>query len=314
MSFKNFILLIATLLMALFLLFYGEVGFTNNSELLWQIRMPKIVSCFFAGGMLATAGLLMQIFFQNPLAGPDILGVSSGSSLFVALWMLVGASLNPIFLSIGVSAMSFLGAMSVFALLLFLIHKNLSRVSLIIVGLLISSFASSCISLLVNLSSASSLKNFLMWSMGSFRNLTLVDLPEFIFFSMLAIIPLIFIKKPLNQFLLSEHYAQSMGVNVKKMKYVFVTMAALMISIVTHFCGPVGFIGIISPHLARHFHKRSNLDQLLPASFFMGAILAFLAEIILVLLPESLISVNAILGIIGAPLIVYFIAHQRDLK
>jgi iron complex transport system permease protein len=314
MNFKNFILLIATLLMALFLLFYGEVGFTNNSELLWLIRVPKIVSCFFAGGMLATAGLLMQIFFQNPLAGPDILGVSSGSSLFVALWMLVGASLNPIFLSIGVSAMSFLGAMSVFALLLFLIHKNLSRVSLIIVGLLISSFASSCISLLVNLSSASSLKNFLMWSMGSFRNLTLVDLPEFIFFSMLAIIPLIFIKKPLNQFLLSEHYAQSMGVNVKKMKYVFVTMAALMISIVTHFCGPVGFIGIISPHLARHFHKRSNLDQLLPASFFMGAILAFLAEIILVLLPESLISVNAILGIIGAPLIVYFIAHQRDLK
>jgi iron complex transport system permease protein len=314
MSFKNFILLIATLLMALFLLFYGEVGFTNNSELLWQIRMPKIVSCFFAGGMLATAGLLMQIFFQNPLAGPDILGVSSGSSLFVALWMLVGASLNPIFLSIGVSAMSFLGAMSVFALLLFLIHKNLSRVSLIIVGLLISSFASSCISLLVNLSSASSLKNFLMWSMGSFRNLTLVDLPEFIFFSMLAIIPLIFIKKPLNQFLLSEHYAQSMGVNVKKMKYIFVTMAALMISVVTHFCGPVGFIGIISPHLARHFHKRSNLDQLLPASFFMGAILAFIAEIILVLLPESLISVNAILGIIGAPLIVYFIAHQRDLK
>ena len=314
MSFKNFILLIATLLMALFLLFYGEVGFTNNSELLWQIRVPKIVSCFFAGGMLATAGLLMQIFFQNPLAGPDILGVSSGSSLFVALWMLVGASLNPIFLSIGVSAMSFLGAMSVFALLLFLIHKNLSRVSLIIVGLLISSFASSCISLLVNLSSASSLKNFLMWSMGSFRNLTLVDLPEFIFFSMLAIIPLIFIKKPLNQFLLSEHYAQSMGVNVKKMKYIFVTMAALMISVVTHFCGPVGFIGIISPHLARHFHKRSNLDQLLPASFFMGAISAFIAEIILVLLPESLISVNAILGIIGAPLIVYFIAHQRDLK
>ena len=314
MSFKNFILLIATLLMALFLLFYGEVGFTNNSELLWQIRVPKIVSCFFAGGMLATAGLLMQIFFQNPLAGPDILGVSSGSSLFVALWMLVGASLNPIFLSIGVSAMSFLGAMSVFALLLFLIHKNLSRVSLIIVGLLISSFASSCISLLVNLSSASSLKNFLMWSMGSFRNLTLVDLPEFIFFSMLAIIPLIFIKKPLNQFLLSEHYAQSMGVNVKKMKYIFVTMAALMISVVTHFCGPVGFIGIISPHLARHFHKRSNLDQLLPASFFMGAIFAFIAEIILVLLPESLISVNAILGIIGAPLIVYFIAHQRDLK
>ena len=314
MSLKNIFLLVMTLLMASFLLFYGEVGFTSNSVLLWEIRLPKILSCFFAGGMLATAGLLMQIFFQNPLAGPDILGVSSGSSLFVAVWMLIGSALNPIIQSLGLSAMSFLGAMVVFALLLFLIHKNVSRVSLIIIGLLISSFASSCISLLVSLSTAGSLKNFLLWSMGSFRNLTTVDLGQFLILSIMSLVPLIFLKKPLNQFLLSEHYAQSMGVDIKKMKYIFVTIAALQISVVTHFCGPVGFIGIISPHLARHFHKRSNLNQLLPASFLVGALLAFLAETILVLLPESLISVNAILGIIGAPLIVYFIAHQRDLK
>jgi iron complex transport system permease protein len=314
MSFKNILLLVIALLMAAFLLFYGEVGFTSNADLLWQIRFPKILSCFFAGGMLAVAGLLMQIFFQNPLAGPDILGVSSGSSLFVALWMLVGSSLSPLIQSLGISAMSFLGALCVFALLLILIHKNVSRVSLIIIGLLISSFASSCISLLVSLSSASSLKNYLLWGMGSFRNLTTNDLGQFVFLSIVSLVPLIFLKKPLNQFLLSEHYAQSMGVNVKKMKYIFVSMAALQISVVTHYCGPVGFIGIISPHLARLFHKRSNLNQLLPASFLMGALLAFFAEIILVILPESLISVNAILGIIGAPLIVYFIAQQRDLK
>lgn len=312
MNKKNALLSLLLALFALFLMVYGETGFNLRSELIWELRMPKVVVCLFAGGMLAMAGLLMQIFFQNPLAGPDILGVSSGSSLFVAFWMMAAGSLSQAVMDWGMSAMSFLGAICVFLILIFFVQKNMSRVSLIITGLLISSFASSGISILVSMSEALQLKNYLAWSMGSFRNVTGPELPRFIFLSLLAILPVLFFLKSLNQFLLSENYAQSMGVNVKRMRIVFVTVAALQISIVTLFCGPIGFIGIISPHLARQILKRSQLSVILPGVFFIGAILAFIAESSIVLLPMWSVSVNSILGLIGAPVIVFYLYRQRE--
>lgn len=312
MNSKNILLALLLLVFAIFLLTYGETGFNINSNLIWQLRFPKIMVCFFAGGMLAIAGLLMQIFFQNPLAGPDILGVSSGSSLFVAFWMMASVGLSQRIMDWGMSAMSFLGAISVFMILIFFVHKNMSRVSLIIAGLLISSFASSGISILINISQALQLKNYLSWSMGSFRNVTGPELPRFIFLSLISTLPVLFFLKSLNQFLLSENYAKSMGVNVKRMRMIFVSIAALQISVVTLFCGPIGFIGIISPHLARQILKRSQLSILLPAVFFIGAILAFIAETIIVLTPSWSISVNAILGLIGAPIIVLYLYRQRE--
>lgn len=312
MNSKNISLGLVVLFFSVFLLVYGETGLSLDANLINQLRLPKVLVCLFAGGTLAIAGLLMQIFFQNPLAGPDILGVSSGSSLFVAFWMMASAGFSQSVSEWGMSAMSFLGALSVFSILIFFVHKNMSRISLIIIGLLISSFASSGISILVNMSQALQLKNFLMWSMGSFRNVTIGDLPRFISLSLLSIVPVVFFIKSINQFLLSENYAKSMGVNIKKMRMVFVSLAALQISVVTLFCGPIGFIGIISPHLARAFHKRSQLNVLLPASFFIGALLAYFAEIVLVLTPASSISVNAILGLIGAPVIVLYLYRQRE--
>lgn len=312
MNLKNILLALLVALFTVFLLIYGETGFNLDLNLIWQLRLPKVAVCFFAGGMLAIAGLLMQIFFQNPLAGPDILGVSSGSSLFVASWMMASVGFSPVIMDWGMSAMSFLGAMSVFLILIFFVHKNMSRVSLIIVGLLISSFASSGISILVSISQALQLKNYLVWSMGSFRNVTSPELPRFMFLSLISTLPVLFFIKSLNQFLLSENYAKSMGVNVKRMRMVFVSVAALQVSVVTLFCGPIGFIGIISPHLARQLLKRSQLNVLLPAVFFIGAILAFLAETVIVLTPSWSISVNAILGLIGAPVIVLYLYRQRE--
>jgi iron complex transport system permease protein len=312
MNSKNIFLVVLVLLFAVFLLVYGETGFNLDLNLIWQLRLPKIAVCFFAGGMLAIAGLLMQIFFQNPLAGPDILGVSSGSSLFVAFWMMASVGFSQAVMDWGMSAMSFLGALTVFFILIFFVNKNMSRVSLIITGLLISSFASSGISILVSMSQALQLKNYLVWSMGSFRNVTSPELPRFVFLSLMSTLPVLFFLKSLNQFLLSENYAKSMGVNVKRMRLVFVSVAALQISVVTLFCGPIGFIGIISPHLARQFLKRSQLSVLLPAVFLVGVILAFIAETIIVLTPSWSISVNAILGLIGAPVIVLYLYRQRE--
>jgi iron complex transport system permease protein len=311
MNSKNIFLASLVALFTIFLLVYGETGFNLDLNLIWELRLPKVAVCFFAGGMLALAGLLMQIFFQNPLAGPDILGVSSGSSLFVAFWMMASIGFSQSIMDWGMSVMSFLGAISVFFILVFLVNKNMSRVSLIITGLLISSFTSSGISILVSMSQALQLKNYLMWSMGSFRNVTSPELPRFIFLSLISTLPILFFIKSLNQFLLSENYAKSMGVNVKRMRLVFVSVAALQISVVTLFCGPIGFIGIISPHLARQFLKRSQLSVLLPAVFFIGVILAFIAETIIVLTPTWSISVNAILGLIGAPVIIVYLYRQR---
>ncbi len=314
MKLKYSILFVPVLALALALLFIGESGLSNDAVLVNELRLPKVMACLFAGGLLAVSGLLMQIFFQNPLAGPDILGISSGSSLFVALWMMAGAGLSPFVQEWGMNAMSFFGAISVFLLLLFFLKRNVSRVSLIIIGLLISSFASSGISVLVSMSQALQLKNFLVWSMGSFRNITQAELPRFLVFSILSIFPVWFFLKPLNQFLLSENYAKSVGVNVKKMRMVFVTIAAFQISIVTLYCGPIGFIGIISPHLARLYLRRAQLTHLLPAAFLVGSFLALLTEMILVMTPTLSISVNAILGLIGAPIIVLYLYRQRSLS
>ena len=312
MNKKNTILLMLVISFIFFLLVFGETGFNLDVELITQLRLPKVIVCLFAGGMLAIAGLLMQIFFQNPLAGPDILGISSGSSLFVAFWMMTSVGLSQTVMELGMSVMSFLGAITVFMLLIFLLHKNMSRVSLIIVGLLISSFTSSGISILVSTSQALQIKNYLMWSMGSFRTITSSELPRFLILSLASILPVLFVFKSLNQFLLSENYAKSMGVDIKKMKIIFVSLAAFQISIVTMFCGPIGFIGIISPHLARTFIKRSHLKVLAPAVFLIGSLLALLTEGVLVLMPTQSISVNAILGIIGAPIIILYLYRQRE--
>lgn len=314
MKYKYASLIIPVILLAIALLFIGESGLSNNVVLMNEIRLPKVIACLFAGGLLAVSGLLMQIFFQNPLAGPDILGVSSGSSLFVAFWMMAGAGLSPKLQDLGMNVMSFAGALSVFLLLLFFLKRNVSRVSLIIIGLLISSFAASGISLLVSVSQALQLKNFLVWGMGSFRNITQTELPKFIVLSLISILPVWFFAKPLNQFLLSENYAKSVGINIKQMRMVFVTIAALQISVVTLFCGPIGFIGIISPHMARSYLKRAQLIHLLPAVFLVGSFLALFTELILVLTPTLSISVNAILGLIGAPIIVFFLYRGRSLS
>ncbi len=314
MKLKILVLIALILLFICFLLFFGESGLSVNEVILWQIRFPKVVTCFLAGGMLASSGLLMQVYFQNPLAGPDILGVSSGSSLFVAIWILAAGALPLSIIDWGMNVMSFLGALSVFLLLVFFVQRNFSRVSLIIIGLLISSFASSGISVLVNFGQSMQLKNYMMWSMGSFRNVTFSELPRFIILSITSLIAIILSQKSLNQFLLSENYAQSMGVNVKKMRLVFISLAAWQISIVTLYCGPVGFVGILSPHLAKMILKRSQISTILLATFLIGAFLAFLAETILVIVPHWSLSINAIFGIIGAPLIVVFLYRQRSMS
>jgi len=312
MRLKIVILIFVLCLTASFLIVFGESGLSMDSILVWQLRLPKIISCVVAGAILASSGLLMQLFFQNPLAGPDILGVSSGASLFVAVWIMAANKLPLVLQNWGMNIMSFLGSLMVFLLLIFFVKKQVSKMSLVIIGVLLSSFTSSCISILFNLSNELQVKNFLMWGNGSFRNLSSDQVPLLVTCALISLIPIILFHKSLNQFLLSENYARSVGVDIKKMKIVFISTAAFQVSIVTLYCGPIGFIGIIAPHVARFFMKQFQLKNLFPATILMGALFALLTEVILVLAPNANLSVNSILGFIGAPIIFLFLINKRE--
>lgn len=307
-----FSFLLITALLSFVLFAYGVAGFTlNNEVVLWQLRFPKIIVAIMAGGMLASSGLLLQVFFQNPLAGPDLLGINAGSCLGVAI-AIMGASFIPAALvEISQPVMAMLGALAVFLLLGFLVQKNLSRISLLILGLLIASFTSSFISILVSMTPSLQVKNFLVWSMGSFQGLTIVELPLFVTLASIGLVSMLFLPKKLNQFIIGENYAKSMGVDVRTFKIILILICSYLVAIVTAYCGPIGFIGIIAPHVARSFIKRSDIRLVMPAVFLVGSILALFTELILVLTSPYSLTTNSILGLIGAPLIAIYLYKER---
>lgn len=307
-----FSFLLITGLLAFVLFAFGDAGFTlNNEVVLWQLRFPKIIVAIMAGGMLASSGLLLQVFFQNPLAGPDLLGINAGSCLGVAI-AIMGASFIPANLvHISQPLMAMLGALAVFLLLGFLVQKNLSRISLLILGLLIASFTSSFISILVSMTPSLQVKNFLVWSMGSFQGLTIVELPVFITLALIGLVSMLFLPKKLNQFIIGENYAKSMGVDVRTFKIILILICSYLVAIVTAYCGPIGFIGIIAPHIARSFIKRSDIRLVMPAVFLVGSILALFTELILIFTSPYSLTTNSILGLIGAPLIALYLYKER---
>ena len=307
-----FSLLVLTAFLIMILFAYGDAGFTLSNELvLWQLRFPKIIVALLAGGMLAMAGLLLQVFFQNPLAGPDLLGINAGASLGVAI-AIMGANLIPTSLvELSIPVMAMLGALVVFLLLGFLVQKKLSPISLLILGLLIASFVSSFISILVNMTPSLQVKNFLVWSMGSFQGLTASELPLFYVLSILGIFISMTLPKKLNQYIIGENYAKSMGVDVRTFKIILILVCSYLVAIVTAYCGPIGFIGIIAPHIARSFIKKSDIRFVMPAVFLVGSILALSTELILIFTSTYSLTTNSILGLIGAPVVAIYLFKER---
>ncbi len=253
-----------------------------------------------------------SVMASSPV-GPSSRHASNRPEALLAL-ALMGASFLPEqFLMVSTPIMAFLGALGVFFLLMFLLQKNVSKISLIILGLLIASFATSLISILVNFSSSLQIKNFLSWSMGSFKDVTLEALPLFIGLSFFSLIGLLFIPKKLNQYMIGENYAKSMGMDVKSFKLILVLLSSSLVSIVTVYCGPIAFVGVIAPHLARVLFKKSDVRIILPAAFLVGSLLALLTELVLILLPGHFLATNSLLGLIGAPMIgLYLLKNQRS--
>ncbi|MBQ7041139.1 MAG: iron ABC transporter permease [Muribaculaceae bacterium] len=285
----------------------------------WEIivletRLPMACTAMLAGAALSVAGLLLQTTFDNPLAGPSILGVSTGSSLGVAIVMLaLGGSIGHSFGSyVSILAGALLGAGIIILTLLAFSSIVKSSIMLLIIGILVSYLASSAISLLNFFSTQEGVHSFVIWGLGNFSGVTFERLPIFASLIIISLSLSLLLVKPLNALLLGARYAENLGVNIRSTRNKLLVLSGILTAVVTAFCGPIGFIGLIVPHIARLALKSSNHVVLLPATALCGAVIALLCSLISVLpISSGVIPINAITPIIGVPIIIYIILNRK---
>lgn len=282
-------------------------------------RIPKAITAILVGVGLSICGLLMQTLFRNPLAGPYVLGLSSGSSLGVA-FVILGAGLLPAFLSeillspYGIILASCLGSFLVLLLIILVSRRLRDTATILIVGLMFSSFASAIVSVLTYFGSAEQLQKFTFWSMGSIGNLSW----DSIFILSIAVIIGLLLSmlsiKPLDALLLGENYATSLGLNIKKTRYIIIIATSILAGSITAFAGPIAFVGLAVPHLSKLLFQTSNHKILFWSTIFIGAIIMLFCDMVSQLPGfDFTLPINAITSIIGAPVVVWLLMRKRSL-
>lgn len=281
-------------------------------------RLPQAITAMVAGGALAVSGLMLQTLFRNPLAGPSILGVSDGANLGVALVMLCGGGAAGFgmtsggFLSIILAA--FIGAGAVMVIIVFFSNIVNNSVMLLIIGIMTGYLASSVISILNWVAAPDQVNQFVMWGMGDFSSVSMDKLPWMTGAAILGISLSFLLTKQLNALLLGDSYAANLGVNIRRTRTLIFLSAGLQTAAVTAFCGPVSFIGLAVPHIARLLLGSSNHRYLLPASVLCGAVMALLCNLLTSIpLGGGILPLNAITPLIGAPVIIYVILNRRNI-
>lgn len=282
-----------------------------------ESRLPQAVTAMLCGASLAVCGLILQTAFRNPLAGPSIFGVNSGAGLGVALVMLFfGGSVSAGTVSIGgfmaVLLAAFAGAMGVMALIFFFSTLVRSHVMLLIVGIMIGYMAGSAISLLNFFATDEGVKSYMVWGMGSFGGVSLKMLPTFSVITLITLAVSLALVKPLNALVLGDRYAENLGVNIIRVRNWLLMVTGVLTAVTTAFCGPVAFIGLAVPHIARLVLGTDNHRVLLPATILTGSAVTLLCNILTVLPGEGgIIPLNAITPLIGAPVVIYVILSRR---
>jgi iron complex transport system permease protein len=291
----------------------GNGGKDSWRYIVVESRLPQTLTALMAGGALAVSGLLLQTAFGNPLAAPDIFGITSGASLMVALVTLGGSlyTLPLLVQHITVVAAAFIGAMAVTVLIWMLGRMVRSNVVLIIIGIMVGYLASSAITLLNFFASEEGVKYYAVWGMGSFGNVSLDQLPFFVTVCVLATASTLLLIKPLNALLLGERYAENLGINVRATRNALMLITGLITATVTAYCGPVAFIALAVPHIARMIIRTQNHRQLLPVTLLAGCVVALFCNVMTALPGESgLLPLNAVTPLIGAPVIIYVIMKR----
>lgn len=285
-----------------------------------QSRIPMIVTAVLAGAALSISGLLLQTTFNNPLAGPSILGVSSGAGLGVAIVILaLGGTLGGIlgenvgsYMAILLGAL--MGAGAVLVVLIAFSAIVRSNTMLLIIGILVSYLTSSVVQLLNSVATEEGVHNYVSWGFGNFQGVSVAQMPVYAGTIVLALIGSALMVKPLNALLLGTRYASNLGINVSRTRNILLIITGVLTAVVTAFCGPIGFIGLVVPHIARMSLGTSNHGRLVPATILAGADIALLCALVSVCNPHGIIPINAITPIIGVPIILYIILNRRRIN
>ena len=280
-------------------------------------RLPQALTAMLCGASLAVCGLMLQTAFRNPLAGPDVFGISSGAGLGVAIVMLfLGGSVSTTlftvsgFLAILTSA--FIGAIVVTMIILFLSTMVRNSVLLLIVGLMVGYVSSSAVALLNFFASEEGVKSYMVWGMGNFGGVSMDHMLLFALLCLVGIIASIFLIKPLNIMLLGTQYAESLGINIRQIRNLLLVTVGLLTAVTTAFCGPISFIGLAIPHISRLLFHTDNHQILLPGTVLTGAVIALFCNLVCYLPGElGIIPLNAVTPLIGAPVIIYVIIKRR---
>lgn len=292
---------------------YGDDGQRESWKyIVLENRLPQMLTALLAGGALAVSGLLLQTVFRNPLAAPDIFGITSGASLAVALLALApGVAASLALSSLSYVAAAFVGAIAVTATIWSIGKMLRNNVMLIIIGVMIGYLSYSAITLLNFFATKEGVKNFAVWGMGNFGNVSMEQMPVFASLAILGSLSTLLLVKPLNAMLLGERYAENLGVNVQRTRNVLILITGLLTAVVTAFCGPIAFVALAVPHIARLLLRTSDHRHLLPITILMGSVVALFCNV-LTTLPGDLgiLPLNAVTPIIGAPVIIYVIIKR----
>lgn len=282
-------------------------------------RLPQAVTAILAGAALTVSGLMLQTAFRNPLAGPSILGITSGSSLGVALvLLLLGGSVSAAGYSWGgymaILIGSFTGSLLIMGLLLLLSSWLRNDLMLLISGLMVGYLTSSVITLLNYLSTAEGIQSYTIWGMGNFNGVAAAQLP---FFSAAIAVGLLFsilLVKPLNIVLLGDNYARNLGLNMQKVRNMLLIATGVLTSVVTAFCGPVSFIGLAVPHIVRMIFLTSDHRVIVPGCILTGGVTGLLCNLLCILPGDIVLPLNGVTPLIGVPVIMYVIFKGRRSK
>lgn len=299
------------------ILFSKDCAQASWEYIILQTRLPQAITAVLCGSSLAVSGLLLQTAFRNPLAGPSIFGINSGASLGAALVMLAfggGITLGTVSLTgfVAVLAAAFIGAGAVMAVLLLFAGMVRNNVMLLIIGIMIGYIASSAIALLNFFATEEGVHSYMVWGLGNFGGVSMRQIPLFATATVAGLSLSILLIKPLNTLLLGEQYAENLGINTLCLRNSLLVITGILTASATAFCGPIAFIGLAVPHIARMILNTDDHRQLLPGTIITGAAVALVCNLICALPGENgVIPLNAVTPIMGAPVIIYVIMRRK---
>ncbi len=282
-----------------------------------ESRLPQMVTAMLSGACLATAGLMMQTVFRNPLAGPDVFGINGGAGLGVALVMLLaGGSVTLGTLgvtgNVAILAAAFAGAMAVMAIILFSSTLVRDGVMLLVIGIMVGYLSSAVVTLLNYSATEQGIRSFMLWGMGSLDGVTPSLLPLYVTITLAALVLSLLMVKPLNLLSLGDNYARNLGLNTRRARNYALLLTGLLTAVVTAYCGPIAFIGLAVPHIARLLTVTDDMRRLLPITMLTGAVVTMACHLLCFVPGEAgMLPLNAVTPLIGAPVIIYVIIRKR---